>query len=370
MKTKQKLHSENVERIRKTIALEKVDRPPCVIMADAFCANHMGAKMSEFCMSAKYSNEIILKSAIELGEFDGMSGTYVYAPMFSMGFMSKVKIPGKELPESSLWQIDEQCLITTEDYDTILEKGWSTFRDDFYANRLNLDMNEIWEQLKYDPIANQNFIDAGYAMYYGVFGGNSIDYLSGGRSISKFMMDLKRMPDKVEAVLEAIVDEEIKSLKHQFSFCETPPLTGWLSTARGSSDYYSPKLWERFVWKTLKKLIDTIIENGSAANLHMDGMWERDLDYFREFPKGKVVCELDSITNIYKVKEKLGDIVCVKGDVPAALLALGSADEVYNYSTKLIKELGDGFILSSGCSIPPNAKPENVKAMISAAVGR
>jgi uroporphyrinogen-III decarboxylase len=31
----------------------------------------------------------------------------------------------------------------------------------------------------------------------------------------------------------------------------------------------------------------------------------------------------------------------------------------------LINEIGPaGFILSSGCDIPPNAKPENVKAMI------
>ncbi|MCR4437384.1 MAG: uroporphyrinogen decarboxylase family protein [Clostridiales bacterium] len=370
MKTTQELHSEHVERIRKAIALEKTDRTPCVIMADAFCANHMGAKMSEFCMSAKYSNEIMLRSAKELGLFDGMSGTYVYAPMFSMGFLSKVKVAGKELPEGSLWQIDEQGLMTTEDYDTILEKGWSAFRDDFYVNRLNIDLDELHRQLEYEPIANQNFIDAGYAIYYGVFGGNSIDYLSGGRSISKFMMDLRRMPDKVEAVLDVIVAEEIESLKFQFSFCETPPLTGWLSTARGSSDYYSPKMWERFVWKTLKKLIDTINENGSAANVHMDGMWERDLDYFREVPKGELVCELDSTTNIYKVKEKLGDIACVKGDVPPAMLALASVDEVYNYSTKLIKELGNGFILSSGCSVPPNAKVENVKAMIAAASGK
>ena len=37
----------------------------------------------------------------------------------------------------------------------------------------------------------------------------------------------------------------------------------------------------------------------------------------------------------------------------------------------LINEIGpSGFILSSGCDIPFNAKPENVKAMISAATGK
>jgi uroporphyrinogen-III decarboxylase len=61
--------------------------------------------------------------------------------------------------------------------------------------------------------------------------------------------------------------------------------------------------------------------------------------------------------------------MCIKGDVQAAKLALGNPDEIYNYCTKLIKDMGPGFILSSGCSVPPNAKVENVKAMIAAANG-
>jgi uroporphyrinogen-III decarboxylase len=53
------------------------------------------------------------------------------------------------------------------------------------------------------------------------------------------------------------------------------------------------------------------------------------------------------------------------GDVPAALFKLGTPDEVNTYCTKLINEIGpSGFILSSGCDIPMDAKPENVAAMI------
>lgn len=53
------------------------------------------------------------------------------------------------------------------------------------------------------------------------------------------------------------------------------------------------------------------------------------------------------------------------------MLTLGTPDEVYNYSTKLIKDLGPtGYILGQGCDIPPNSKVENVKAMIAAATGK
>ncbi|WP_243124549.1 uroporphyrinogen decarboxylase family protein [Clostridium sp. AWRP] len=45
-------------------------------------------------------------------------------------------------------------------------------------------------------------------------------------------------------------------------------------------------------------------------------------------------------------------------------------DGRYSYSKKLIDDMGTGFILASGCLIPPNAKVGNVKAMISAATDR
>jgi uroporphyrinogen-III decarboxylase len=57
------------------------------------------------------------------------------------------------------------------------------------------------------------------------------------------------------------------------------------------------------------------------------------------------------------------------GDVPASMLFREDPDTVYNYSTRLIRELGPkGFILHSGCDIPENAKLENVRAMVAAAV--
>lgn len=58
--------------------------------------------------------------------------------------------------------------------------------------------------------------------------------------------------------------------------------------------------------------------------------------------------------------------MCIMGDVPAALLKLGEPDEVDEYCRRLITELGadGGFILSTGCTLPLDAKPENVRAMI------
>ena len=51
------------------------------------------------------------------------------------------------------------------------------------------------------------------------------------------------------------------------------------------------------------------------------------------------------------------------------MLAFCGAEEVSDYCEKLISEVGKegGFILSSGCEVPLNAKLENVRAMMEAA---
>jgi uroporphyrinogen-III decarboxylase len=76
-------------------------------------------------------------------------------------------------------------------------------------------------------------------------------------------------------------------------------------------------------------------------------------------------------TDIFKAKDIMGDHMCIMGDISASMLYLDTPDKVYEYSTKLIQELGpDGFILQSGCDIPANAKLENVQAMVAAATGK
>ncbi|HWR45533.1 uroporphyrinogen decarboxylase family protein [Sporomusa sp.] len=368
MKTTQELLLERKTRVHKAIALEKPDRTPVILMADAFCANHMGVKLSDFCSSLTVQNQTMLNSAKAFGDIDGMNAPYAAGPLFPLIFMTYVKLPGKELPDNSLWQLDEKEVMTVEDYDTILNKGWGPFMQDYLVNRLHYPLGQILEELAQTPQFVKNFEDAGYMIYSPIIATAVPELLGGGRSMPKFMRDLYRIPDKVEAVLDVIQQECLETLRQQIR--ATKASIVFMSPARGASEFFSPKLWQRFTWKYLKETVDVILEEGAAADIHIDSNWERDLEYFRTLPKGKCVFETDNATDIYKIKEVIGDVMCIKGDVPAAKLALGTPDEVYNYSSQLVRDMGPGFILSSGCSIPPNAKVENIKALISAATGK
>lgn len=149
------------------------------------------------------------------------------------------------------------------------------------------------------------------------------------------------------------------------------PVGVWIGGWRSASSFLSPKLWNRFVWTYLKKLVEVALEEGIIPVLHLDSNWERDLEFFKELPKGKCIISPDGSTDIFKIKDVLGSHMCIMGDVPSSMLSLGTSAEVYNYSKKLINEIGpSGYILSSGCDIPYNAKPKNVEAMIAAATGK
>ena len=78
---------------------------------------------------------------------------------------------------------------------------------------------------------------------------------------------------------------------------------------------------------------------------------------------------LDGYTDIFKAKEVLGNHMCIMGDVHASLLTLGHPEEVDAYVRKLIDTVGKdgGFILSTGCELPPNCKEENFQMMLDTA---
>ena len=57
--------------------------------------------------------------------------------------------------------------------------------------------------------------------------------------------------------------------------------------------------------------------------------------------------------------------MCIRGNVPASLLCLGSPQDVETYCKKLIDMVGKGggFILDGAIGTPDDARPENVRAM-------
>jgi uroporphyrinogen-III decarboxylase len=69
-------------------------------------------------------------------------------------------------------------------------------------------------------------------------------------------------------------------------------------------------------------------------------------------------------TDIFRAKDGLGDVVCIRGNVPLSILNSGTVDDIKAYCKKLIDKVGKGGGFIMDCSTEAaDAKPENLKAM-------
>lgn len=190
------------------------------------------------------------------------------------------------------------------------------------------------------------------------------------RSLSPFCYDLTDCADKVLSASDAALPTIIKMasiplrLTHGKRICVYP--------MRSSSTFISEQMFLKYSFPYLKRIVEAFAERGTISVIHCDGNWNPFLRHFRGLPRGSCIIELDGDTDIFRAKQVLGDWLCLKGNVPASMLAFGRVEEVSEYCEKLISEVGKegGFILSSGCEVPLNAKLENVRAMMEAAARR
>ena len=366
----QSLLDQRMVRIRKAVALERPDRVPVVLEYAAFAARATRTPLPEFLLDPRRSVEVMIevfRLATQGAEADGVNYGRFSPFALSYLWLSKVRVPGVDLPEDASYQVVEKQNMTPEDYERILKEGWPSFLESFMRERI---LNDVRPEFlpRNQPAVNvvQEWAKIGVPVLRSYTVAPPFEFLSGGRSLTRFFLDLIDIPDKVEEVMEAMMPH-MSAMPCRQSLKEGYPGI-WVGGWRGAPAMLSPAMWERFVWRHFRQLVHEVIEAGLIPILHLDACWDRELVRFRELPKGKIIMALDGHTDIFQAKKVLGDHMCLMGDVPASMLAFETPDAVHAYSRRLIRELGpEGFILHSGCDIPENAKLENVRAMVAAA---
>ncbi|OBR96212.1 uroporphyrinogen decarboxylase [Clostridium ragsdalei P11] len=291
---------------------------------------------------------------------------------FAAMWFAKMKVPGHDIAKDALWQIDEQGPMTEEDYDTIINKGWGVLKQEL-LNRIGFDPEKLPQpDSEYMGKVNEKIAALGktsVGMAGGLLPMPPFETLSGARKLPKFFRDLYRMPDKVRAALDIIEQEEVENTVKAIK--ALPGVYGFIGGTRSGCDFISPKVFEKFYFTYYQKVVPAMQANNVKTWFHMDGNWETFLPYFREFPKAQCVWDPDHVTSNIKMKEILGDKMCITGNVPPALTSVGTPEECYKYAKETIDIFGDtGFIMNSGCSVPPNAKRENIEAVILATLGQ
>ncbi len=366
------------ERLAAAIRCEKPDRVPICPSLDFFCARYKGVVMETFVNDGDLAREALMAVWDEFGGWDATyNGSGLNQFAFSLTLPMRLKVPGRELAHDALWQFDEQPVIEVEDYDFAIANGfqalWGKLFPRVTPNYSLAQIPELMQAWQMQTVKDTLLWEAKEVISFtGVAIVPPLDFFSMGRSMKEFTFDLYRRPEKVLAAMDALtpglIETAIGGQMGSRQMTKHGYLTNFIGATRGSATFISPKVFEKFHWPFIKRIALALLDAGITPLFHFDSDWGPFLEYFKDLPKGKCVLDLDGATDIFKAKKVLGGHMCLMGDVPAALLTLGTVDQVRAYVRRLCEEVGDGggYILGSGCSVPVDAKPENVRAIIDA----
>jgi hypothetical protein len=187
------------------------------------------------------------------------------------------------------------------------------------------------------------------------------DTLRGMRGI---MLDMYRCPEKLlaaqEKVVPVLVDYVVTAARRTGSpYCGIP-------LHRGADGFMSLEQFETFYWPSLKAMLQGLIEGGVTPHVFYEGCYDQRLQYLRELPKGKTIGRFDR-SDLFKVKEVLGDTMCIMAGFPVSLLQSGTPEQIRALTQELIEVVGKdgGFVMGASSSIA-EADPELVKVWVDA----
>lgn len=215
----------------------------------------------------------------------------------------------------------------------------------------------------------QDLAEAGYPLITFAFAEAPFDWVSDMfRGLRGVMLDMYRQPDKLKAAIELFTPFAIESSLMAAQMSGNSRI--FIPLHRGAGGFMSNAQFEEFYWPGLKTLMLALIDHGLTPMPFLEGDYTPRLKYLAELPPGKVLGHFD-VVDLNKAKEIIGDVMCFWGNVPAQMLVTGTPQEVKNYCKLLIDTFGDtgGLILDGAVDgVPPESKPENVEAIMEAAL--
>lgn len=363
----------SAERMEAAVRLEPLDRIPCAPLMDVyFPSRYKGWTTSKGLHNMRDGFQAIVDIFNETGGWDGMllpGYSLPLTPHLHSGVaIGKMINPGRELGEDDVAQFVETVVLTHDDYDAIISAGWDSFRENAKdrfnpqpADRIVGWARHQMEQYKFEL---ELWRSKGVRSLCGAITQSPLMILSTSRTFMEVTKDIYHIPDKLEAVMDAMVDDLIADAIEAAGISGEPGVM--LVMERGGGFYYPLEIYERFEYPYMKKMVEAFTSENLITVMHLDQDYTLNLPYFTDLPPRTVVAELDSMTDIFKAKEILKEHMCIAGDVPAALTSLGTPAEIEEYCRKLIDIVGkdSGFILSTGCTCPVDCKMENLQAMV------
>jgi uroporphyrinogen-III decarboxylase len=405
-KSPEQLFAERTKRFQDAMQSKQPDRIPILLDMSYMLAEMYGVTRQEQHESPDKELEMLEKAALSF-QPDAIMGHYNNpGPSLAVGDL-QTKFPGHGLDSNGSFQFVEGEYMKAEDYDAFLDDptDWA--------------VRKLWPRIFTELKGLEMLPPLGYVTAYGSYGlanlgvlkapplvkaiqalGRAVDAQAAvearmGRTYSRLaelgfasppfagsvtaapfdfmsdtlrgmkgiMMDMYRRPEKLLFAEEKALRVQ---LEHAISWSRATGINvSFIPLHRGSDGFMSLPQFERFYWPQYKALIEGLVDGGIMPYVFYEGAWDRRLTYLAQLPKGKTVGWFQT-SDIFKVKEILGGMMCIAGGMRNSLLQAGTAEEVRQFTIKLCQVIGKGgaFIMTTGVGEMEGCKPELVKVWV------
>jgi len=358
------------ERIRAVIDLKIPDRVPIAPTFGSHIVKAGGITGYDIQNDGVKAAIASYRTWKRYGGFDMFAGNFLanYLLLFPDShsrFFFDWTMPTKDSPRFSLPQMNEKTILT--DYDILKKKGLMHFLRIEDKNMIPDMIKVTGEAIRFFTIFQgffpKNFFEKNFQPYAQSIINHPADILAFMRGIRNFLIDLRRQPDKVKEMCEWLADGLTEAGKLLLKLINGNIVL--YGCSRVSNTWISPKMFGELFWDTMKRQIWQLHKAGYFICFHLDNDWTKNIiEFFRELPKKCGFLHLDQ-ANLIKLKDEIGDHLCLMGNLDPATTRLASPKDVEKKCKKLIEICGEGggYILGNACELPIDAKIENIIAM-------
>jgi uroporphyrinogen-III decarboxylase len=414
----EEVYRERIERLVKAYQCKTPDRVPISLSANHFAARYAGLTFHEYCYDLSKNMKAALKFAkdfdadsIDVGLPRQGSIYFVLAlfkdhpdiapflrnwsgPMHDILADRYGRWPGRELPPDYHFQFifpTEDGFMKTEDYEKFIRDPISFLNETIfprfsknlekpdsakaYGTWIKIGM-QIHREQAYNRQLARKLRKLGFGSPFAHVGYfyPPLDFIGDHlRGLIGIIKDLYLIPETVRKAVDAITplitELALQTSKppEELRTADSPLVTAWSTTHLNSMLRH--ELFEEFYWEPFKKVINELIKENVKPSVLFEGDFTPFLEYLLELPKGQFIALFEKLTpDIRKAREVLGDHVCIVGGLPPLLFLAGTPSKVEEYVKNLLEDVKEpgGFVLSNNVELPPDSRPENIKAAIEA----
>lgn len=398
-------YQERVRLLIDVIKLKKPARVPVTATAGFYVGRHSGLTKKQSMHDYEKAAAAVIKFHEDFRP-DFQTSSVAPARVFELLGLRLVDWPGNGLADETPWQYLEAEYMREDEYDALIADPDVYFRrrllprfGSAFAPLASLppltDMVEATTMLFSLPaFADPKVVEGmqrmaeaareclAYLMALGAAGADAAgrlgipssfggiakapydilaDTLRGTRGI---MIDRFRRPEKILEACERFVPIIIDWGMRQTEMTGAPLVTFVLH--KGADSFMSDADFRQFYWPTLKAVLKGLIDEGIVPTMFAEGGYNKRLDVIAdpELPAGSMFWLFDQ-TDMAAAKQALRGHSAMAGNVPTALLALGTPAEVEKYTLDLLETCAKdgGFMLQNG-AVLDEAKAECLKAML------